>query len=246
MFVEVFLSAPLFRTTQARKFTRKSSVTNGPRLNLLFLQMAFGAFALIFHYSVLVVIIRHFRFFLEPVPQPQSPGSRLLTGIMQVGSPRFFTGREGSPLCPAWFLSFPAPGLQPENCAIFPCSTIIFRLPLAMLALLGIMPRYFRQDGNFAGQIYLMAYAFRTHLRPGHQRNVLFVHLTLVCTLLIVFRFPSLRTCRASFQPHTQHGQQFEKNTPYKSLESAKAVYFTYKEYEDTYREAMARSRVAS
>lgn len=46
-------------------------------------------FRLLFHYCILLIFIRHFRFFLEPVPACIT-FLESIDGIMQVGSPRFY------------------------------------------------------------------------------------------------------------------------------------------------------------
>ena len=46
-------------------------------------------FALLFHYCFLLVFIRHFRFFMDPVPGWLT-FMESIDGIMQIGAPRFF------------------------------------------------------------------------------------------------------------------------------------------------------------
>ena len=87
MFLEVFCFRSLFRNTVAdvREF---DPVSNGPR-TIYYSSKWLWVFALLFHYCFLLVFIRHFRFFMEPVPSCIR-FLETIDGIMQFGSPRFF------------------------------------------------------------------------------------------------------------------------------------------------------------
>ena len=82
MILEVLLFRSLFRNTSAEV----SSV--GPRVTY-FSSKWLWVFALTFHYCFLVIFIRHFRFFIEPVPVCLT-WLEFFDGIMQVGVPRLF------------------------------------------------------------------------------------------------------------------------------------------------------------
>ena len=100
MFLEVVFFRSLFRNTCAdvREF---DEVNNGPR-TIYFSSKWLWVFSLLFHYCFLLVFIRHFRFFMDPVC-PVITWIETIDGIMQVGAPRFFwTG--GLLLCALLFL----------------------------------------------------------------------------------------------------------------------------------------------
>ena len=82
MILEVLLFRSLFRNTSAEV----SPV--GPRATY-FSSKWLWVFALIFHYCFLVIFIRHFRFFIEPVPVCLT-WLEFVDGIMQMGVPRLF------------------------------------------------------------------------------------------------------------------------------------------------------------
>ena len=63
MILEVFAFRSLFRNTRAERTT----IDGTPRITY-FSNKWLWVFALLFHYSMLVIIIRHARFFLDPVP----------------------------------------------------------------------------------------------------------------------------------------------------------------------------------
>ena len=91
MILEVFAFRSLFRNTRAERTT----IDGTPRITY-FSNKWLWVFALLFHYCFLLVFIRHFRFFMDPVPGWLT-FMESIDGIMQIGAPRFFwTG--GMPL----------------------------------------------------------------------------------------------------------------------------------------------------
>jgi len=77
MAAEVFLFRSLFRNTQ-------SGIANG-RL-IAFPAKGLWAIGIVFHYSMLVIVVRHLRFFLDAVPGPVNLLASL-DGLMQIGPP---------------------------------------------------------------------------------------------------------------------------------------------------------------
>ena len=69
-----------------------------------------------------------------------------------------------------------------------------------------------------------------------------FVHLTLVCTLLIVFPFSKLAHMPGIFFSPTRNMANNSRRIRHINPWNPPKQYFTYKEYEDTYREAMAEA----
>ena len=79
MILEVFAFRSLFRNTRAERTT----IDGTPRITY-FSNKWLWVFALLFHYSMLVIIIRHARFFLTRCPRAL-PSSNSWTGVFQVG-----------------------------------------------------------------------------------------------------------------------------------------------------------------
>jgi hypothetical protein len=96
-------------------------ISNGPR-SVYYSSKWLWCFALLFHYCFLLIFIRHFRFFIEPVPSCIT-FLESIDGIMQVGSPRFYwTGGLVLVAVPPHFqpppaLSLPAQRLLPALAA---------------------------------------------------------------------------------------------------------------------------------
>ena len=87
MFLEVFFFRSLFRNTLA-DVRENDPISNGPR-SVYYSSKWLWCFALLFHYCFLLIFIRHFRFFIEPVPSCIT-FLESIDGIMQIGSPRFY------------------------------------------------------------------------------------------------------------------------------------------------------------
>ena len=82
MLLEVLLFRSLFRNTVTRVDPQNMRIT-------YFSSKWLWLFALLFHYCFLVTFIRHFRFFLEPVPICLE-WVEFFDGILQVGAPTLF------------------------------------------------------------------------------------------------------------------------------------------------------------
>lgn len=237
MFVEVFLFRSLFRNTHA-VVLEEDPVSKGPR-TIYYSSKWLWCFSLIFHYSVLVIVIRHFRFFMEPVPVAIK-FVEMIDGIMQIGSPRFYwTG--GLALVALLFLLC----RRLWNHRLRYISLINDYFPLWLLlgiVVTGICLRYFDKTEVSEVKIYLMAL---THFSPISATGInamFFIHLTLVCTLLIYFPFSKLAHMPGVFFSPTRNLANNSRRVRHINPWNPPKQYFTYAEYEDEYREAMAEA----
>jgi [DsrC]-trisulfide reductase subunit M len=181
MALEVLFFRSLFRNTRAQ-------LRDGPRL--LYAEDKFlwlGGLA--FHWSLLVILLRHLRFFVEPVPrfilaldaidsflQVSAPGL-LITDVVILAALIFLLQRRYS-------------NPQVRYVSLF---TDYFALFLLLgITLSGILMRYFvRADLESIKQIALGVVAFSPVI-PASVSPLFFVHLTLVSVLLIYFPFSKL------------------------------------------------------
>lgn len=237
MFVEVFLFRSLFRNTHA-VMIEEDPVNKGPR-SIYYSSKWLWCFSLIFHYSVLVIVIRHLRFFMEPVPCVIT-WVETIDGIMQFGSPRFYwTG--GLALVALLFLLC----RRLWNHRLRYISLLNDYFPLWLLlgiVISGIILRYFDKTEISQVKIYLMGLTHFSPIAAAGINALFFVHLTLVCTLLIYFPFSKLAHMPGVFFSPTRNLPNNTRRVRYINPWNPPKQFFTYAEYEDTYREAMAEA----
>ena len=235
MFLEVFCFRSLFRNTVAevREF---DPVSNGPR-TIYYSSKWLWVFALLFHYCFLLVFIRHFRFFMEPVPSCIR-FLESIDGIMQFGSPRFFW--TGGLLLVALLFGL---GRRLFNERLRYLSLANDYFPLWLIISIvgtGICLRYFDKTEIAQVKIFVMGL---THFAPVSTVGInalFFTHLTLVCVLLIYFPFSKLMHMPGVFFSPTRNMANNSRRVRHINPWNPPKQYFTYAEYEDTYRDAMA------
>ena len=228
MFLEVFFFRSLFRNSLAG-VRENDPVNNGPR-SVYYSSKWLWCFALLFHYCLLLIFIRHFRFFIEPVPSCIT-FLESIDGVRQIGSPRFFwTG--GLALAALLFLL----ARRIFNQRLRYLSLLNDYFPLWLLIGIvgtGICLRYF--DKTEIAQVKVFV--------PDANINALFfVHLTLVSVLLIYFPFSKLAHMPGVFFSPTRNQANNSRRMRHINPWNPPKQYFTYPEYEDTYRDAMAEA----
>ena len=235
MFLEVFLFRSLFRNTSAC-VVENDPVTKGPRVSY-YSSKWLWVFALLFHYCFALVFLRHFRFFMEPVPACIS-FVEMIDGILQIGAPRFFlTG--GILLVALLFLL----GRRIVNPRVRYISLINDYFPLWLLIGIvcsGLCLRYFDKAEIAMVKIFIMGVTQFSPVSGDGINAMFFVHTTLVSTLLIYFPFSKLMHMPGVFFSPTRNMATNTREVRHVNPWNPPKQYFTYPEYEDTYREAMA------
>lgn len=228
MLLEVLLFRSLFRNT-------KVSFQYGPRV-VYFSAKWLWLFALLFHYSFLVIFIRHFRFFLEPVPF----GIQLmeaLDGLMQVGVPRMFmtdaivVGAIVFLLCRRLFSE-----------KIRYISLVNDYFPLFLLLGLvgsGIWMRYFDKVDVNAVKTLTMGLVTLNPVMPEGIGAIFFIHIMFLSTLLIYFPFSKLMHMGGVFLSPTRNLPCNTRAVRHINPWNPPKKYRTYAEYEDEFRDLM-------
>jgi len=181
MAMEILLFRSLFRNNQAR-------LREGPRLTYpenKFLWLG----ALAFHWSLLVILLRHLRFFLVPIPRFVM---RLesLDGFFQIGAPGLLV--SDIVILIALLFLFQRRFTNPRVRTISLYTDYFALFLLLSVAVTGIMMRYFtRVDLESAKQLAIGLVTF-SPIVPSAVAPLFFVHLTLVSALLMYFPFSKL------------------------------------------------------
>ena len=236
MFLEVCLFRSLFRNTSAATY-ENDPVNGGPRV-VYYSSKWLWVFSLLFHYCFLIVFLRHFRFFMEPVPCCVS-FIEMIDGVLQIGSPRFFmTG--GLLLVALLFLL--ARRIFNERLRYISLVNDYFPLFLLIgIVVTGLCLRYFDKAEIAQVKIFIMGLTHFSPVISNLDLNSMFiVHLTFVSTLLIYFPYSKLVHMPGIFFSPTRNLPTNTREERHINPWNPPKQFFTYPEYEDTYRDAMA------
>ena len=233
MVLEVMLFRSLFRNTSAEI----SPV--GPRATY-FSSKWLWIFALTFHYCFLVIFIRHFRFFIEPVPVCLN-WLEFFDGIMQVGVPRFFM-TDGLIVLALLFLL----GRRFFNQKVRYISLANDYFPLFLLIGLvgtGICMRYFDKIDVAQAKVFIMGLvAFSPQAADGLS-PIFFTHIAFLSVLLLYFPFSKLMHMGGIFMSPTRNMRCNTREVRHVNpWNNPKAPFRTYMEYEDDFRDLMAEA----
>ncbi len=230
MFLEVFFFRSLFRNTRA-------DLKDGPKLvygsnKLLWL----GGLA--FHYSFLVIFIRHFKYFAEPVPRFVSI-AQFFDGFFQIGLPIVYL-TDAVILGALGFLTLRR--LFDARLRYLSLTADYFPLFLITgIAVTGMLMRYipaFRVD---IVQVKILGTGLLS-LNPSAPegiRTIFFVHLFLVSSLIAYFPFSKLMHLGGVFLSPSRNLANNNRMKRHINPWNPKVSTHTYKEYEDEFREVM-------
>ncbi len=229
MLLEVLLFRSLFRNTRAE--LRK----DGPRM-VYWSSKWLWLFALLFHYSFLLIFMRHFRFFLEPVPFCIT-AMESLDGLMQIGIPRFY-------MTDALIIA----GLVFLLCRrIFDYKLRYISLPndyfplllLLCIAGSGILLRYFVKSDIATIKEFTMGLVTLAPTLPEGLPPLFYFHLFFVSALLIYFPFSKLMHMGGIFLSPTRNLPNNSRAVHHENPWNPPKKFHTYAAYEDDFRELM-------
>ena len=181
MALEIFCFRSLFRNTQA-------TVYDGPNLR-------YGSskylwlFALLFHYSFLVIVVRHMRLFTDPMPF-FVPILEFFDGILQLGAPSIY--QSDLVILGALTLLF-LRRVVLNNIKYISLPADYFPLMLIFaIASTGMLMRYvFRVDVVNIKMLAVGLASFSPEI-VGDLGAIFYIHIFLVCTLMVYFPFSKL------------------------------------------------------
>ncbi|MGV1100925.1 sulfate reduction electron transfer complex DsrMKJOP subunit DsrM [Thiovibrio sp. JS02] len=194
MVLEVFLFRSLFRNT-------KAEIHDGPKLvygssKLLWL------FALLFHYCFLVIVLRHMRLFLDPVPGFVA-ALEFGDGFMQVGAPVLYQTDIIFVLA-IGFLFLRRVVLNNIRYISLPADYFPLFLILG-IAITGILMRYVLRVDVVAIKQLTYGLATFSPAIVGEIGAIFFIHVMLVCALMIYFPFSKLMHMAGVFMSPTRN-----------------------------------------
>ena len=239
MIFEVLTFRSLFRNTRL-EYRRIDGV---PKIDYEWEKWLWIA-AILFHYSFLVIFLRHFRFFMEPVPGFVTLLQNL-DGFMQMGV--------------APFNGFGLPGVYLTDMLLMAAVTwllvrrIIYSqiryislpadyFPLFLILSLGfsgMLMRYlFRVDVTKVKELAIGLFKF-SPVAPEGIGVIFYIHLFILCVLIAYFPFSKLMHVAGVFLSPTRNLANNSRFVRHVNPWSYPVKTHTYEEYEDEFRDKM-------
>jgi nitrate reductase gamma subunit len=233
MALEVLFFRSLFRNTKA-KLDKDQNLVYG-RDKWLWA----GAIGL--HWSFLIVLLRHFRFFAEPVPSFVW-GLQSLDGLFKIGVPvLYFTGLI---LLASVTYLFLRRVVIPQLSHI---SLVADYFPLFLIlgiALSGILMRHFYKVDVVAVKELTMGLVSLRPAVPEGIGLIFFVHLFFVSALFAYFPFSKLMHLGGVFMSPTRNLVNNSRRKRHVNPWNYEVKTHTYEEYEDEFREVMRNAGI--
>jgi nitrate reductase gamma subunit len=239
MMFEVLTFRSLFRNTRL-EYRR---VDGAPKIDYEWEKWLWIA-ALVFHYAFLVIFLRHFRFFMEPVPGFVTLLDSL-DGFMQMGV--------------APFNGFGLPGVYLTDMLLMAAVTWLFvrrviypqiryislpadYFPLFLILALGftgMLMRYLiRVDITKVKELALGLFKF-SPTAPEGIGVIFYIHLFIICVLIAYFPFSKLMHFAGVFLSPTRNLANNSRFVRHVNPWDYPVKTHTYEEYEDEFRERM-------
>jgi len=240
MILEICCFRSLFRNT-------KMGLEEGNKLTYR-LEIWLWVFALAFHYSFLVVIVRHFRLFTEPVPfiiqlLEKVDGFfriEILYDTIQFGLPGVFL--SGLVLIGAVTFLLLRRILTPQVRYISLAADYFPLFLIFGIAFTGILMRYFTKIDVTAAKSLAMGLVTFHPTAPEGIGGIFYAHLFLVSILLAYFPFSKLMHLGGIFLSPTRNLPTNTREKRHENPWNYPVPIHTYDEYEEEFREKMVEA----
>ena len=235
MALEVLTFRSLFRNTHAEMHA-------GPKITYESSKWLW-IFALIFHYSFLLIVLRHMRLFLNPVPAWVT-WLEFGDGLFQISAPNWYMTDIGI-LVGVGFLF----ARRFTNAKVRYISLLNDYFPLVLIftiALTGILMRYFLRSDIDIVNIKQLAVGLVT-LQPTIGADIgaiFYIHLFLVCVLLAYFPFSKLMHLGGVFMSPTRNMKNNSREVRHINPWNPRILPHSYAGYEDDFREYMVEAGI--
>jgi nitrate reductase gamma subunit len=231
MLLEVLLFRSLFRNT-------KAELKKGPKLvygSSRYLWLG----ALAFHWAFLIIVLRHFRYFSEPIPV-FVPFLQNLDGFLQIGVPILYI--TNVVIVAALTFLFLRRIVDPKLKYFSLASDYFPLLLIISIAVTGILMRYFTKvDIISVKELAIGLFSFQP-IVPEGIGMMFFIHLFLVSVLIAYFPFSKLMHMAGVFLSPTRNLANNNRMKRHINPWNAPVRIHTYEEYENEFRDVMKAS----
>ena len=197
------------------------------------------AAGLAFHYSFLIILIRHLRFFTEKVPMPVKLVENL-DSFLQIGTPLLYV-TDAALLGAVIFLFVRRIGI-PQMRYI---SLIADYFPLFLIlgiGTTGVLMRYFTKTDIVSVKMLAMGLVSFNPSIPAGIGVIFYIHLFLLCILFAYFPFSKLVHMGGVFLSPTRNMANNSRMKRHINPWNYPVHVHTYAEYEDDFRDKMKKA----
>jgi nitrate reductase gamma subunit len=193
--------------------------------------------ALAFHWSLLIILLRHLRFFTEPIPQFVL-GLQSLDGVLKIWVPTVFIS-DIVILLALSYLLFRRVGQSQIRFISLPSDYVALFLILGVV-FSGLLTRFFfKVDIVAVKELALSVVTFSPSTPPEGIGVWFYIHLFLVCSLLAYFPFSKMVHMAGVFLSPTRNLANNNRVRRHVNPWNYPVKVHTYEEYEDEFRDVM-------
>jgi nitrate reductase gamma subunit len=235
MALEILTFRSLFRNT-------KSELYDGPKITYESSKWLW-LFALIFHYSFLVIVIRHMRLFLNPVPE-FIVWLDWADSMFEIGNPALYLTDAGLLIGLIYLFSRRFTNRQVRYISL--SSDYFPLLLLIAIGVTGVLMRMFLREGIDIAAIKQLGVGLVT-FSPVIATDIgaiFYIHLFLVCALLVYFPFSKLMHLGGVFLSPTRNMRNDSRQVRHVNPWNPAIKVHAYSAYEDEFREFMVEADI--
>ena len=232
MFLEVFFFRSLFRNTKVEILTDKEKV------NYIGTKYLWAA-AMAFHWSMLIVVFRHFRFFVEPVPRVVELVQGL-DGFFQVGVPVIYATSVLLIVSLGYLLLRRLADVKVKYISL-PTDYFALYLLLA-IAISGFLMRHLEKVDIVNVKAAIAGWASFQLVTPEGVGALYFIHVFLVSVLLVYFPFSKLLHAPGVFLSPTRNLANNNRAKRHINPWNPPIIGHTYAEWEEEFRDKLVAS----
>ncbi|MBU4143243.1 sulfate reduction electron transfer complex DsrMKJOP subunit DsrM [Patescibacteria group bacterium] len=227
MALEVFLFRSLFRNTDVAIVGQRPVYGSAKWL---------WFFGLLFHWSLLIIVLRHLRFFIEPIA-PWIKSLSTIDGFFEIGVPTLYLSDVAiaAGLTFLFLRRMAVPRLRYISLV-----TDYFALLLLLgIVTTGLLMRHFFPADLLHVKNLALGWVTFAPAAPKGVGTVFYIHLSFVFTLLVWFPFSKLMHMGGIFLSPTRNLANDNRMKRHLNPWNAPVKVHTYEEYEEEFRDKM-------
>jgi nitrate reductase gamma subunit len=234
MLLEILFFRSLFRNT------RTEIRRDGPKVAYASNKWLW-LFGMVFHWSMLIILIRHLRFFTEPVPRAITL-LQDMDGFFQIGVPVFYATTILFLLAVGWL--FLRRVVSPQLSYISLANDYFPLFLLLGIGTTGFLMRHLMKTDIVAVKELTLGLLSFNPVAPAEASGMFYAHLFMVCVLFAYFPFSKLTHMAGVFLSPTRNLANNNRMVRHVNPWNYPVKVHTYEEYEEEFGEKMKKAGV--